>query len=73
MENTKPSPACSFTELAIRYNPYISVKSARRILRHWISINQPLQTELAANGYLPGQRMLTPKQINVVYKYIGEP
>ena len=70
--NNKPK-ASSFTELAIRYNPHLSVKSCRRILFEWISINIPLTAELKSSGWTRQTRMLTPFQVGMIYKYLGEP
>jgi hypothetical protein len=63
----------SFTELAIRYNPTMSVKSARRVLREWVSINISLQTELTQTGYTDSLRILTPRQVSLFFTYLGEP
>lgn len=38
--------ATSFTELAIRYNPRMSVRGARRVLHAWIRHNSDLTQEL---------------------------
>lgn len=72
MKTTIPK-ACSFTELAIRYNPHTTVKTARRILHHWITINIPLQIELSTTGYHTTQRILTPTQVGMIFRYLGEP
>lgn len=65
--------ACSLTELAIRYNPHLSVKSCRRILFEWISINIQLTAELSATGWTRQTRILTPHQVGIIYEYLGEP
>lgn len=71
--NTTRTSACGFTELAVRYNPHTTVKTARRILRQWITINRLLQDELAATGYSPTLRILTPAQVAMIYRHLGEP
>ncbi|MCD8176725.1 MAG: DUF4248 domain-containing protein [Tannerellaceae bacterium] len=65
--------ATSFTELALRYNPNMSIKSARRILREWVNINIPLQHELSQTGYTHNLRILSPFQVSLFFKYLGEP
>lgn len=65
--------ACSFTELAIRYNPNVTVKTARRILHDWINFNTHLLHDLTESGWIPTHRMLTPAQIQMIEKYLGEP
>lgn len=65
--------ACSFTELSIRYNPHLSVKSCRRILFEWIEYNMPLSAELGATGWNRKNRMLTPMQVSIIYRFLGEP
>lgn len=72
--HTSETPhACSFTELAIRYNPSLCVKSCRRILTEWISINIHLSAELQASGWNRNNRMLTPMQVGIIYRFLGEP
>lgn len=65
--------ACGFTELSIRYNPTLSVKSCRRILMEWIHINIHLSAELHATGWNEGNRWLTPMQVGIIYRFLGEP
>jgi hypothetical protein len=62
-----------FGELAQLYFPNISKKSASAQLRRWIRINNPLQIELTSHGFRKFQKMLTPKQVEIIIKYIGEP
>lgn len=65
--------ACSLTELAIRYNPNVTVKTARRILHDWINFNPHLLHDLTESGWIPTHRMLTPAQIQMIEKHLGEP
>lgn len=65
--------ATSFTELALRYNPHMSAKSARRVLHAWIRLNNQLSEELAELQWSATVRMLTPRQVAVIYRYLGEP
>lgn len=60
--------AYSKTELAGLYSCDI------RTMKKWIDINLKLKKELAKAGYTNGQRtLLTPAQVKVFVKYIGEP
>lgn len=65
--------ACSLTELAIRYNPNVTIKTARRILHNWINFNPRLLQDLTESGWQPSRRMLTPAQIQMIEKHLGEP
>lgn len=65
--------AISFTELALCYNPHMSVKSARRVLHSWIRLNRQLCEELTALQWSATVRMLTPRQVAAIYRYLGEP
>lgn len=65
--------ALSMSELAVLYFPHSSVKSASTQLKRWIAYNRTLQDELNATGYRNGQRMLTPKQVDLIVYYLGEP
>lgn len=65
--------ALSMSELAILYFPHSSVKSASVQLKRWITYNRALQEELNATGYRNGQRILTPKQVDLIIHYLGEP
>ena len=65
--------AISFTELALCYNPHMSAKSARRVLHSWIRLNRQLCEELTALQWSATVRMLTPRQVAAIYRYLGEP
>jgi len=60
-------------ELASLYMPDVSVPVARNYLCSWIKHNRKLNEELVEAGYTPRAKLLTPKQIHIIYKYIGEP
>lgn len=79
MEN-KISPAPEFklrsygySELAQLYFPNVTKKSASVQLRRWIILNKKLQTALAESGFVSGQRILTPLQVQAMIKLLGEP
>lgn len=48
-------------------------KTAVRRLSRWIIINTELFEELKATGYVLKQKVLTKKQVEIIYKHLGEP
>jgi hypothetical protein len=62
-----------FGELAQLYMPNISSKSASARLRAWIERNEVLHCELLETGFKKGLRTLTPEQVRLVVRFIGEP
>lgn len=62
-----------FGELAQLYLPNISSKSASARLRAWIERHEALRTQLCVTGFKKGLRTLTPEQVKLVVKFIGEP
>lgn len=60
-------------ELAILYNPSMSIPSALRTLSRWISVNHRLCEELAMLNYNPRNRIFTPRQVQAIVTYLGEP
>ena len=65
--------AIYFTDLALRYFPHSTKRSASEQLRRWISLNPDLRRRLAELHYRPRQRALTPLQHAAVLEYLGEP
>ena len=63
----------SFSQLAMAYAPEISAAAASNRLRQWLSINPQLMQSLRKAGYRDRQRVLTPRQVEVIYEYLGEP
>ncbi|MGM9675424.1 MAG: DUF4248 domain-containing protein [Bacteroidaceae bacterium] len=62
------------TELALLYRPHLAPRSALRTLRNWIGRNPKLVAALAATGFNPASvRTLTPMQVAVIVRYLGEP
>ena len=47
--------------------------SARRTLRSWIAKNTALQNELARTGYSDKAILLTPAQVGLIFRFLGEP
>lgn len=62
-----------YGELAMLYFPNSTKKSASVQLRRWIVYNKFLEGELKNNGFKKGQKILTPKQIEILVRIIGEP
>lgn len=65
--------ACTVNEIAMQYFPYSTSRSASNQLRKWINIHSSLKNELLNNGWTNGCRFLTPKQVELIYYYLGEP
>jgi hypothetical protein len=74
-EEEKPFPVRAYTksELAGMYNPGLSSESARRILRQWMKLNRSLMSELKSHGYSDRIHFLTPAQVSVIVRHLGEP
>ncbi len=62
-----------YGELAQMYFPTITKQSATVQFRRWIRINNKLLDELGLAGFKRYQKMLTPKQVEIIVRYIGEP
>ena len=60
-------------ELARLYLPNILERSATNCLQRWINNHPILKAELEATGLKPKQKMLTPLQVSIIVKYLGEP
>ncbi|QIU95250.1 DUF4248 domain-containing protein [Bacteroides faecium] len=60
-------------ELAHLYNPTIGIKVALQILRRWIMHNPTLLHELEEEGYHARNRLLSPRQVATIVRYLGEP
>jgi hypothetical protein len=73
MEDNFKIRSYGYSELAQLYFPSISKKSASNQFRKWIKFNQKLQRELNSTGFNPGQKILTPKQVEIMIRIIGEP
>lgn len=60
-------------ELAHLYNPNVCLKVALQILRRWIIFNGSLLHELEQEGYRTRNRILSPRQVETIIRYLGEP
>jgi len=59
--------------LALRYFPRSTPATALRRLERWMNQAHGLQDALLATGYRRRNRTLTPRQLSIVYDYLGEP
>lgn len=63
----------SKVELALLYNPCMSIPTALRTLSRWIACNSRLTAELASLHYNPRNRLFTPRQVQAIVTHLGEP
>lgn len=61
------------SELACAYMPHCNPRTAINILRRWFETNKPMMAELYATGYTLHTKCLTPAQVAIVVKHLGEP
>ena len=67
-----PVKAMSKTEIGCAYAPFLQPHSAVKRLMQWISINPTLTTALQATGYHKNQKMLTARQVALIFEHLGE-
>ena len=60
-------------DLALKYFPDSTPRSAITQLKRWIDLNKDLQRRLAELHYCKRQRSLTPLQYEAVVYYLGSP
>lgn len=63
----------SKAELAHLYNPTMTYECAMRTLRRWINRVPGLRDELDRSGYEQRQHVLSPRQVEIIVNYLGEP
>ena len=61
------------TELAQLYSPDLTAEAAWKKLKRWITLNRDLTQELQQLGYTPSQRSFTPKMVEHIFYWLGEP
>ena len=54
------------------YFPNSTPQSASNLLKKWM-IKEQLYAKLLDAGYTPGQKILTPRQVEVITGHVGEP
>ena len=64
--------AYGLQELAMLYFPNSTPQSASNQLRKWMKKEQ-LLVKLLEAGYVSGQKILTPRQVEVITGHVGEP
>lgn len=69
-DSPRPMGKC---ELAVAYAPDVTPRSAVNRLSAWMHHNSELMAALAATHYRERQKMLTAKQVAIIYDYLGEP
>ncbi len=60
-------------ELAHLYNPTLCLKGALQVMRRWITQNKKLCNELDQLGYQARNRILTPRHVETIVRYLGTP
>ena len=74
LSDTVPTPrATDKRTLALRYFPHSTPTAALRRMERWMNQAHGLQEALRATGYRRRNRALTPRQLRIVYDYLGEP
>lgn len=63
---------CRFGRLAMLYYPDRSYKRAVHLFREELRLSRGLYQALQATGYRGNERMLTPRQVQVIEEYLGE-
>ena len=48
-------------------------ESAGKLLAREIHTNEPLMSELSKTAYSPQRKILSPKQIQIIFSFLGEP
>ena len=62
-----------YSELALLYFPNSTKKSASTQLCRWVRQNEGLENRLAEFGFKPRKKILTPKQVELIIDFFGEP
>lgn len=73
MKNSFSPVSMKKSELALRYFPASDGKVATRHLMRWINGCAPLTEELHTVGYQPRQKILTARQVRLIYHHLGDP
>ena len=73
MEDKFKIKSYGYGELAQMYFPQITKQSATVQFGKWIKLNENLKIELKAAGYKRWQKILTPKQVEILVMVFGEP
>ena len=60
-------------DLAQAYFPDRSKESAGKLLAREIHTNKPLMAELSKTAYSPQRKLLSQKQLQIIFSFLGEP
>lgn len=60
-------------DLAMAYFDGCSKKTASRLLAREINLTPGLLDALKATGYRPAQKRLSPRQLQILFSFLGEP
>lgn len=63
----------SKAQLAALYAPCLSERGALKRLQAWIDFNPRLARALERAGFRKRQKLLTPRQVDIIYRHLGEP
>lgn len=73
ISSSHPRPFVAKKQLAMLYFPGDAPRTASVHLMRWIRRNADLSAALAATGYHPRDKYFSPRQVALVYEYLGEP
>jgi hypothetical protein len=73
MEQTFTIRTYGFGELAQKYFPAVSPKTASTNLNNWIKSDPGLHSALFQAGRRPGFKILSPAQVRLIVDAFGEP
>lgn len=73
MDENYQQKSYGWQELAILYAPGLTPHSASKRLTRWVKINEELYKVLLRAGWIKGTRILSPLQVSIIMKYLGEP
>jgi hypothetical protein len=68
-----PCKAYTHQQLAVMFFPELSPESASRQLTRWIKRDPELLLALQHMGYGDRHRVYSPKQVEVLFNYLGRP
>lgn len=71
-EKFKPK-SYSKADLSRKYNPHLCDRSAQRTLMKWIEHNKELSEQLICTGFSKMDRLFTPRQVQLIVSFLGEP
>ena len=60
-------------DLAMAYFPDCSKATASKLLAREIHSNKPLMAELQSAGYTRTRKLLSPRQLQIIYTHLGHP